>query len=80
LIESIKSTKPVDEGNIRVNVHRIKDHLDHKDVKSVTWVSTEQMLADPLTKKKADTSALREMLKTGNWARQRGERRGESEY
>ena len=38
------------------------------------------MLADPLTKKKADTSALREMLKTGNWERQREERRGESEY
>jgi len=80
LVESIKSTKPVDEGNIRVNVHRIKDHLNHKDVKSVTWVPTEHMLADPLTKKKADTSALREMLKTGNWARQRGERKGESEY
>jgi hypothetical protein len=38
------------------------------------------MLADPLTKKKADTSALREMLKTGNWERRREERRVESEY
>ncbi len=80
LVESIKSTKPVDEGNMRVCIHRIKDHLDHQDVKSVRWVPTEMMLADPLTKKKADTSALTELLATGVWRRYREERRAESEY
>jgi hypothetical protein len=79
LVESIKSTKPVDEGNMRVSIHRIQDHLDHKDVKSVNWVPTHMMLADPLTKKKADTSALTELLRSGIWRRYREERRGESE-
>jgi hypothetical protein len=37
------------------------------------------MLADPLTKKKADTSALTGLLRSGIWRRYREERRGESE-
>jgi hypothetical protein len=79
LVESIRSTKQVDEGNMRVSIHRIQDHLNHKDVKSVGWVPTHMMLADPLTKKKADTSALTGMLSSGIGKRYRGEKEGESE-
>ena len=51
LVESIYSTKLVDEGNMRASVHRIKDYVDHQDIASITWVTTHEMLADSLTKK-----------------------------
>jgi len=77
LIESINSTKPVDEGNMRASVHRIQDYLNHQDIAEISWVPTHEMLADPLTKKKADTTSLNQMMKTGHW--KRVERKGESE-
>ena len=67
LIECLKSTKQVDEGSMRMHVERIKDHLLHQDIESVKWVATELMLADPLTKIKADTTALTTVLRTGIW-------------
>jgi len=79
LIESINSTKPVDEGSMRASVHRIKDYLDHQDITAITWVPTHEMLADSLTKKKANTTSLTQMMKTGGWKRVETERRGESE-
>ena len=37
LTESIKSTKQVDEGSMRLHVERLKDFLIHKDIQSITW-------------------------------------------
>ena len=66
-MESIRSTKQVDEGAMRLHVERIKDHLASKNIESVRWVPTEQMLADPLTKAKVDSTSLVTVLKTGRW-------------
>jgi hypothetical protein len=54
---------------MKENVRRIKDHLDHQDVKSVRQVPSELKMGNPPTKKKADNSALTESLRTGNWRR-----------
>jgi hypothetical protein len=65
LTESIKSTKQVDEGSMRLHVERLKDFLIHKDIQSITWVPTHAMLADVLTKDKVDPTPLIRTLKTG---------------
>ena len=67
LVESIRSTKQVDEGSMRLHVERIKDHLQSQNVEKVIWIPTDKMLADPLTKLKADSANLTEVLKTGIW-------------
>jgi len=68
-IKSIRSTKQVDEGAMRLHVERIKDHLESKDIETVKWIPTDKMLADPLTKMKADSSNLTNLLRTGTWKR-----------
>jgi len=69
LVESIRSTKQVDEGAMRLHVERIKDHLQSKDIETVKWIPTDKMLADPRTKMKADSSNLTNLLRTGTWKR-----------
>ncbi len=67
LVESIRSTKQVDEGSMRLHVERIKDHLLSQNVETVTWIPTDKMLADPMTKLKADSTNLTRVLRTGVW-------------
>jgi len=50
LVESIRSTKQVDEGSMRLHVKRIKDHLLSQNFETVTWIPTDKMLAHPMTK------------------------------
>jgi len=65
LIESLKSTKPVDEQLIRMHVERLKDHKKKGFVSGYRWVPTTSQLADPLTKAKVNPADLRRVLKTG---------------
>jgi hypothetical protein len=65
LIESLKSTKQVDEEPTRLNIARLKDHLKQNLVKEIKWVPTHLQMADPLTKAKVDTTELRKTLRTG---------------
>jgi len=65
LIESLKSTKQVDEEPTRLNIARLKDHMKHNLVTEIKWVPTHLQMADPLTKAKVDTTDLRKTLKTG---------------
>jgi hypothetical protein len=69
LVGSIKSTKQVDEGAMRLHAERIKDHLNSKDIESFKWISTDKMLVEPLTKLKADSSNLINLLRMGIWER-----------
>jgi len=65
LIDSLSSTKQVSEGRMRLNVHRIKEYLTLKEVAMIKWVPTKSMLADSLTKSRADPSKLIKVLETG---------------
>jgi len=69
LIESLKSTKPVDEQPIRLHVERLKDHKKKGFVTGYKWVPTTDQLANPLTKAKAVQTELRRVLKTGRFKR-----------
>ena len=69
LVESLKSTKQVDEQPMRLGVARLKDHREKGFVKGYKWVPTNDQLADPLTKAKIDPSNLRRVLRTGTLIR-----------
>ena len=66
LLESIKSTKPVDEKCVRSTIHGFKQHLEEKKIRSVIHTRTHNMLADCLTKRGAPCEKLLEVLQTGN--------------
>ncbi len=50
---------------MRLNVHRIKEYLRLKKVAKIKWVPTTHLLADSLTKSRADPSKLIRVLETG---------------
>jgi len=50
---------------MRFNVARIKEFLELKEVEEIRWVPTHMMLADSLTKSKADSSRLIRLLEKG---------------
>jgi len=65
LVDTLSSTRQVSEGRMRLNVHRIKEYQKLKEVDSIKWIPTTHMLADALTKARADPSRLRKVLETG---------------
>ena len=65
LVDSLNTTKQVSEGRMRLNVGRIKEYRDLKEVEKIKWVPTTQMLAESLTKSRADSGRLIRVLETG---------------
>ncbi len=65
LLESLNSTKQVDEAPMLLNVARLKDMRYKGDIKQFKWVPTKDMLADALTKQKVDPTILKKVLRTG---------------
>ena len=51
LWENLHNTKQCEEKLLRNSVALIKEMLEKKEVKKVTWVETKEMLADALTKR-----------------------------
>ena len=54
---------------VRVQIKRIKGHLDSQDIESLEWVAIKKMLSDPLTRQGDNTTALSTVLRTGRWER-----------
>ena len=65
LAQSLYSTKHVSNYKLQRDIENIKQRLVRGIVSEVRWVPTEQMIADPLTKKGADCSKLDYVLETG---------------
>ena len=65
LLDSINSTKQVDEKTVRHLVAWIKEQIDEKKVKTVNWVCSEEMIADVFTKANAKTNLILEVVKNG---------------
>ena len=65
LVDSLNTTKQVSEGRMRLNVARIKEYLELKEIEKIKWIPTTHMLADSLTKSRADSSRLIRVLETG---------------
>jgi hypothetical protein len=65
LIESLRSTKPVDEHPMRMHVDRLKNHKEKGFATGYKWVPTQDQLADALTKSKITPFNIRRVLKSG---------------
>ena len=65
LVDTLDTTKQVSEGRMRLNVARIKEYRKLREVESIKWIPTTHMLADALTKARADPSRLIKVLETG---------------
>ena len=58
LVDSIHSSKSVDDRRLRVDIAVLRDMIERKELKEVSWVPTKQQLADCLTKRGACTQQL----------------------
>lgn len=58
LVDSLYSTKAVDDKYLRINIAVLRDLLDKNELHNVTWVPSSQQLANVLTKRGASNTAL----------------------
>ena len=58
LVESVYSTKAVEDKYLRINISVLRDMLASKDIHSVSWVRATKQLANVLTKRGASGDAL----------------------
>jgi hypothetical protein len=65
LAQALYSTQHVSNHKLRRDIENIKERLCNGSISEVRWVPTDQMLADPLTKKGADCSKLDYVLESG---------------
>ena len=62
LVDSLYSTKRVDDKRLRIDMAVLRDMIDREEVFSVSWVDTHKQLADCMTKRGASTERLRAAL------------------
>lgn len=67
LVDAIKSTKPVSEKRLRLEISGIKELIQTQRVERIQWCNTKEQLADCLTKKGASTCQLLKALSEGQW-------------
>ena len=65
LLDTLKSTKQVEEKTVRHIVAWIKQQIEEKRVQSVDWVCSEEQLADVLTKSGVKTDPILKVMKAG---------------
>ena len=66
LLDSINSTKQVDEKTMRHIVAWIKQQVEAKYVKTIDWVSSQEMLADVFTKKNVNGDPILTVVTKGH--------------
>ena len=62
LLESIGSTKQVDERLMRNVITDLKEKLMDGQVESYSWLNTKNMVADIMTKEGVDNNAISQIL------------------
>ena len=62
LWENLNNSRPCDEKLLRNSVALVKEMLSRREVSTVDWVATSNMLADVLTKKGGDGSWIKDVL------------------
>jgi hypothetical protein len=67
LFDAVKSTKFVSDKRLRLEISSVKELLESKQIKQVSWSNTKQQLADCLTKKGASSFLLLKTLSDGKW-------------
>ena len=62
LVESLQSSKYIDDKRLRLDMAVIRDMLNREELHSVSWVDTASQLADCLTKRGASSQRLRDAI------------------
>ena len=65
LLDALKSTKMVSEKRLRIELNSIKQVVDRRQIKNVTWTETKKQLTDCLTKRGSSSFALLKFLEAG---------------
>ena len=67
LLDSLNSSKQIDEKTVRHLIAWIKQQKDEeKTIESINWVSSAEQLADVFTKKNAKTDSILTVVTEGN--------------
>ena len=66
LLDSISSTKQVDEKTIRHLVSWIKEQVAENKVQKIDWICSEEMLADVFTKANVKTDPILNVIRNGS--------------
>ena len=64
-VDAVHSTAPVEDKKLRRDVARIKQMLNTKEIRSVTWCPGREQLADCMTKRTASSFKLMQVMKSG---------------
>ena len=67
LQENVCSTKQVKEKRLRVTIAEIRESLERKYINSIQWISSNDQLADCLTKRGASTASLLETIESNQF-------------
>ena len=67
LLDSLNSTKQVDEKTIRHLIAWLKEQLFDKKVKQIDWVCSEEMIADVFTKANVKSDLILEVVREGKF-------------
>ena len=62
LVDSIKSSKNVDDKRLRIDIAILNEMITIGDISDIIWVSSQNQLADCLTKRGASTQKLRSAI------------------
>ena len=62
LWENLNNTRQCDEKLLRNSIALVKEMLERREVNSVKWVETSEMLADTLTKKGGNSYWIKNVL------------------
>ena len=64
-VDDIHSTAPVEDKKLRRDVAKIKQMMNLKEIRSVSWCPGKEQLADCMTKRTASSFNLLQVLKSG---------------
>ena len=65
LFEQVTSTKQSHDKRIRLDISEIQESVQGSEIENILWIPTQNMLADCLTKRNADSEKLTQVLETG---------------
>ena len=67
-VDALKSTSQVDDKRLRIEIGELKELLQQKVVKEVSWVEGSDQIADALTKQGASGLKLLEIIQNGRFS------------
>ena len=65
LFEQVSSSKQSQDKRVRLDIAEIQESVQSGDIDNIYWIPTQDMLADCLTKRNADSMKLTNVLETG---------------